>query len=297
VFAGVLGVIVPIALGMLVVLPFGYSLDRAVFVGIVLAATSVSISAQTLIELGRLRSREGLTLLGAAVVDDVLAVAVLSTFIAIVLGDGGGAGGLIWIIARMLLFLGGAFLLGMWLLPRLARWAERIPVSEGLTAMVIVSTLSFAWASEFVGGVAAITGAFVAGVALAGSSVKEEIEKGIHGLTYGLFVPVFLVNIGLTANVRLLSAGDLGLTLAICLIAVASKLVGSGLGARLGGMTWREALRVGTGMISRGEVGLIVAGVGVSSGVIDANLFTVFVVMILVTTLITPPLLRLAFSR
>jgi Kef-type K+ transport system membrane component KefB len=267
------------------------------FVGIVLAATSVSVSAQTLIELGRLRSREGLTLLGAAVVDDVLAVAVLSAFVAIALGGNGGALGLVWVIARMLLFLAAAFLAGMWLLPRAARWAERLPVSEGLTAMVLVSALGFAWASEYVGGVAGITGAFIAGVALAGSSVKEEVEKGIHAITYGLFVPVFLVNIGLMANARLLSPADLGLVAVVCLVAIISKLVGSGLGARLGGMSWVEATRVGTGMISRGEVGLIIAGVGVSSGVIGANVFTIVVVMVLVTTLVTPPLLRASFNR
>lgn len=297
VLSGVLGVIAPLGMGMLAVLPFGYSLERAVFVGIVLAATSVSISAQTLMELGRLRSREGLTLLAAAVVDDVLAVAVLSGFVAIALGANGAGLGLVWIIGRMVLYLAAAFLLGMWLLPRLARWAERLPVSEGLTAMVIVSTLGFAWASEFVGGVAAITGAFIAGVALAGSPVKEEVEKGIRGLTYGLFVPVFLVNIGLTANARLLSAEDVGLVVVLCLVAIVAKLVGCGLGARLGGMTWLESVRVGTGMISRGEVGLIVAGVGVTSGVIGSNVFTVVVVMVLVTTLVTPPLLRLTFSR
>jgi Kef-type K+ transport system membrane component KefB len=296
VLAGLLGVAVPVGLGTLALLPFGYPWERALFVGIVLAATSVSISAQTLMELGRLRSREGLTLLGAAVVDDVLAVAVLSAFIAIAVGGEGGPWGLVWIIARMLLFLAAAFLAGMWLLPRAARWAERLPVSEGLTSMVIVSTLAFAWASEFLGGVATITGAFIAGVALAGSSVKEEIEKGIHAITYGLFVPVFLVNIGLMANARLLSPADVGLVLVVCLVAIIAKLVGSGLGARLGGMNWQEATRVGTGMISRGEVGLIIAGAGVSSGVIDASVFTVIVVMVLITTLVTPPLLRATFN-
>jgi Kef-type K+ transport system membrane component KefB len=294
-FAGVLGVVVPIGLGLAVALPFGYEINQALFIGIVLAATSVSISAQTLIELGFLRSREGLILLGAAVVDDVLAIAILSAFVAIATGGGGGALSIVWIIIRMLLFLVGAFLLGRWLLPRMASWAERLPVSQGLMSFVVIAVLIFAWASEAIGGVAAITGAFIAGVALSNSHNKHEIETGIHTLTYALFVPVFLVGIGLTANARLLSPSDLGFALAISGVALVSKLIGAGAGAKLGGTTWAESLRIGVGMISRGEVGLIVAGVGVSSGVIEADVFTVVVIMVLVTTLATPPLLRLAF--
>ena len=297
IFAGILGVVVPVILGAAVALPFGYAGERAIFIGIVLSATSVSISAQTLMELGLIRSREGLTLLGATVVDDVLAIAVLSAFVAIVAGDGGSAWGLAWIILRMVLFLAGAYLLGSWLLPRLARWAQRLPVSEGLMSLVVVSVLGFAWASETVGGVAAITGAFLAGVALSQSSLKDEVERGMHTLTFALFVPVFLVGIGLTADTRSLSGSDVGLAAAICLAAVVSKLVGAGLGARAGGMTWRQALRLGAGMISRGEVGLIVATVGVAAGVIGEAVFTVVVVMVLVTTLATPPLLRLVFRE
>jgi Kef-type K+ transport system membrane component KefB len=160
-----------------------------------------------------------------------------------------------------------------------------------------VGVLTFAWASEALGGVAAITGAFVAGVALAASPLKHQIERGMHTLTYAFFVPIFLVGIGLTADARALSSSDLWLALVISLVAILSKVIGAGTGARLGGMNWREALRVGVGMASRGEVGLIVAAVGVATNVISANVFIVAVVMVLVTTLATPPLLRLAFRQ
>jgi Kef-type K+ transport system membrane component KefB len=106
-----------------------------------------------------------------------------------------------------------------------------------------------------------------------------------------------MVSIGLTANVRSLAGGDLGFTVILCIIAVVSKVVGAGAGAKGGGVTWREALRIGVGMISRGEVGLIVAGVGVSNGLDQAVVFTVTVVMVLVTTLLTPLLLRWAFAN
>jgi Kef-type K+ transport system membrane component KefB len=199
----------------------------------------------------------------------------------------------------MLLFLVAAFLLGIWLLPRAAGWvgSRPLPISEALMSLVVLSILGFAWMSEVVGGVAAITGAFIAGVALSTSSWKEEIERGIHILAYALFVPVFLVSIGLAVDVRLLSAADFGLAAAVTVVAILSKLLGAGFGARLGGMAQREAVRVGVGMISRGEVGLIVATVGLNAGIIDADGFTIIMLMVLVTTLVTPPLLRVVFRE
>ncbi len=299
VWTGVLGVVSPLVLGTLALLPFGLDPQRAIFLGIVMAATSVSISAQTLIELRRLRSPEGLTLLGAAVVDDVLAIAILSAFTALALGGEGGVGGLVWIFVRMVLFLGGALVLGSWLLPRIVQWVEsrELAISEPVLSLVVVLVLTFAWASEFVGGVAAITGAFIVGVALARSSLKGKIERGMHVLAYAFFVPIFLVGIGLQADARSLSFGAVGITLWIVIVAFVTKLLGAGLGARLGGMANRSALRVGLGMISRGEVGLIVASVGVSNGLIDTSSFTSVVLMVLATTLATPPLLRWAFHE
>jgi Kef-type K+ transport system membrane component KefB len=295
VFVGVLGVLVPIFMGAGATLLFGRDSSQAIFIGIVLGATSVSISAQTLLELGFLRSKEGLTLLGAAVVDDVLAIAILSAFVAVELGGNGGALGLVWIAVRMFLFLAGAFLLGLTLLPRFVNWARWLPISQPIVSTVVVVTLLFAWASEALGGVAAITGAFIAGVGLSRSAVRDEIERGIRSLTYAFFVPIFLVGIGLNADVTALSTGDAGFAAVITVVAVVSKVLGAGLGARLGQMEWIEAGRIGVGMISRGEVGLIVAGVGTASGIIDTNVFTVVVVMVLLTTLVTPPVLRWTF--
>lgn len=295
--AGLLGVIAPLVLGTLTVLPFGYSLTQAVFLGIAMAATSVSISAQTLIELGRLRSREGLTMLGAAVFDDVLVIGVLAAFVALTAEGAPSVLGLIGVFARMALFLAGALTLGAWLLPRLVRWVEehRLPVSEPVISLVVIVILLFAWTSEYMGGVAAITGAFIAGVSLSASASRDKIERGIRIMAYAFFVPVFLVSIGLTADARSLTAEDAGLVIVVCLVAVVSKLVGAGGGAKLGGLGRREALRVGVGMISRGEVGLIVASVGVDAGIIGSAGITAAVLMVLVTTLVTPPLLRLVF--
>jgi Kef-type K+ transport system membrane component KefB len=295
ILAGVSGVIVPLALGGLVALPFGYTGQAAVFVGIILTATSVSISAQTLLELGKLRSREGLALLGAAVVDDVLVILLLSVFTAIA-GGGADPSAILTILLKMLAYLSVTTLLGFFVLPRLAEWVHGQPISEGLAALVLVTALLFAWSAEVVGGLAAITGAFIAGVGFGRSHLRDEIERDMHTITYAFLVPIFFVSIGLKTNARLLVGPDVLFALALLLIAVISKVIGCGLGARLGGFSRQESLRVGVGMISRGEVGLIVASVGVNAGLVETGLFSVATFIVLITTLITPLLLRLTFA-
>jgi Kef-type K+ transport system membrane component KefB len=291
--AGIIGVIVPLALGALVVLPFGYHGQAAFFVGMILTATSVSISAQTLLELGVLRSREGIALLGAAVVDDVLVILLLSLFVAVA-ASGAGGGAIVLVFVRMLLYLGLAIAAAL-LLPRLADWVDGQPISEGLAALVLVVTLAYAWTAEVGGGLAAITGAFIAGIGFGRSHLRATIGRSMHTITYGFLVPIFFVSIGLKTNVRLLTQAGLLLALVLVIVAVVSKVLGGGLGARLGSFTNRESLRVGVGMISRGEVGLIVASVGVSAGLIQTELFSIVTLIVLVTTLVTPPLLRQVF--
>ena len=293
---GVLGVVSPVLLGAGVALLFAYGLPTALFIGIILSATSVSISAQTLLELGRLRSREGIAMLGAAVVDDVLVIIVLSLFVAVAKGAG-GTGAVAVIVLRLLLFAAVAAPLGAWLLPRAARWVARLPISAGLLAFAMVTMLLYAWAAEYLGGVALITGAFLAGLLLGRTEFRHQLEEGFHTLAYAFFVPLFFVSIGLQANARALGRNEMAFALAVSAVAIVSKLLGSGLGARLAGFANGPSLRLGIGMISRGEVGLIVASVGIAEGLIGANLFAVMVIMVLATTLVTPPLLRAAFAR
>lgn len=292
---GACGVISPLIMGSLAALSFGYRGRVAVFVGIILTATSVSISAQTLLELGRLRSREGTALLGAAVIDDILVILLLSLFLALV-GGGASPGVVLIVVLKMVAYLVVASLLGLFLLPRLARWIHGQPVSAGLTAMVLVTALLFAWSAEVLGGLAAITGAFIAGVAYGRSHLRDEIEREMHTITYAFLVPIFFVSIGLRTDARLLAGPAALFAVALVLVAIASKIVGCGLGARAAGFSWAEALRVGGGMMSRGEVGLIVATLGVDSGLVGTELFSVVTVIVLATTLVTPPFLRLTFA-
>jgi Kef-type K+ transport system membrane component KefB len=292
---GALGVAVPLLMGWLVATP-AYSGNGAFFIGIILTATSVSISAQTLLELGVLRTREGIALLGAAVIDDILVIVLLSVFLALT-GGALGFGAVLMVIVNMLLYLTLAGAIGWFVLPVLTRWVDRQPISEGLAALVLVSALLFAWAAEVVGGLAAITGAFIAGVGLSRSPLRDKIEAKMHTLTYAFLVPIFFVSIGLEANARELTSDVLPFLIALFVVAVVSKIIGAGLGARLSGFTHAESLRVGIGMISRGEVGLIVASIGVRDGLIGEEVFSAVVILVLLTTLVTPILLRLTFPR
>jgi Kef-type K+ transport system membrane component KefB len=160
--------------------------------------------------------------------------------------------------------------------------------------VVLFITLVFAWSAEVMGGLAAITGAFIAGVGLGRSHLRDKIESKLRIITYGFLVPIFFVSIGLEANLRAITGPLLPFLIACSLHAV--EAIGAGLGASVR-MNKAESLRVGTGMISRGEVGLIVAGIGVREAIISSEVFTVVVVLVLLTTLVTPLLLRGAFPR
>ena len=295
-FAGLMGVFWPVLLGWGVGLFFGLDQSASIFLGLTLGATSVSISAQTLIELKALRSRVGLSLLGAAVFDDILIILLLSVFLALQ-GGGGSTSDILLIIIRMILFLALSVMFGLWALPWIIRRISKLPVSQGLLTISLVIMLAYGIASEYFGGMAAITGAFLAGLMLARTPEKERIELGMHALAYGLFVPIFFVNIGLSIDLREFQLQALFFTVVIILVAVAGKWLGSGWGARLGGLSQHESIQLGAGMISRGEVGLIVASVGVYDNLVSAEEFSAIVVMVLVTTLITPPILRALFSQ
>jgi len=295
--AGVMGVLAPVVLTVCVATGLGYGPTQSVFFGLVLAATSVSISVQTLIELGVLRSREGIAMLGAAVVDDVISLLLLSVFTALVVNSGGSPLGVLGTILRMLLFLGVGLLVAVRLLPRMSAGLSKLPVSQPVVTGAVLAMLVFAWTAEELGGLAAITGAFLAGLGMSRSAQNDTIRRGTHVLAYSFFVPIFLVSIGLRADVGELTTAGAVLILSLIAVAVISKVLGAGAGARLGGLTRNESLRLGVGMISRGEVGLIIADVGLTMALISTELFTDIVLVVLASTLLAPPLLKLAYRR
>ena len=292
------GVVLPLVGGAATAVAFGFPLFwEGIFIGTILTATSVSISAQTLIELGALRTREGSTILGAAVIDDVIGIIVLSLVVA---AAGASAAGMdlaqiALLAARITVFFAIGIAAGRWMTP-LLRWASGLPVSQAILATVLVVAFAYSWAAEYVGAVAAITGSYLAGLLIAQTPFKRQVDDGVHPLTYSMFVPIFFVNIGLQANGRELgSSGWFAVTLIA--VAIVTKAAGCGLFARLSGFSTKESIRVGAGMISRGEVGLIVAGYGLTHQIIGRDVFSAAVVMVLATTMVTPPLLRLTFPK
>jgi Kef-type K+ transport system membrane component KefB len=296
VWAGILGFALAVALGFVLATALSYEADQALFIGLVLAPTSISIAAQTLTELGVLRSRVGVTLLGAAAVDDSLGVLGLSLFFAFLGGDGvGGLTSAALVLVRMILFLVVASAAGLLLIPRLCKFIETLPISQGLIAFAFTTMLLYAWVAEVLGSMAMIIGAFMAGLFFARSPLKERIERQISPLTYGVFVPIFFVSVGLSADVRQLSSECLALLMVMCIAVIVSRLLASALAGRAAGWPGREAIQLGVGMIPRGEVTLIVATIGMIEGLIGREVFSTAVGMVIVTTLLTPPLLRGTF--
>lgn len=293
---GILGVIFPIILGWGVGLIFNFDQEHAIYLGMTLAATSVSISAQTLMELKKIRTRVGLGLLGAAIFDDVLVILILSAFLALA-GGGSNIGTVILLFLRMVAFLALSTLFGLWVLPKIVHRVSPLPISQGVLTLALIVTLVYGFAALVLGSMAAITGAFLAGLMFSRSPEKEPLERGISALAYGFFVPIFFVNIGLTVNVRQVDLQVFWMIILVSLAAIIGKLLGGGLGARLAGYTTHESVQVGAGMVSRGEVGLILASVGLNEGLVDSDLFTVIVAMVIITTLITPPMLRFLFKE
>ena len=297
VLVGTMGVLLPVVMGYGLGRALSMAVVPAIFIGLILAATSVSISAQTLMELKILRSRVGVTLLGAAVFDDILVVLGLSILVALTDSVTGGLASVGLLILRMWSYLIVASVFGLWLLPKMSQRVDRLPISQGLVAFSFVTILLYAWAAEVWGNMAAITGAFLAGVLLARSPLRERIQSGISTLAYSIFVPIFFTNIGLSANTGELTVASIGLVLAMIGVAILSKVLGAGFGARLGGFSNRAAIQLGVGMMSRGEVGLIVASFGIAKGIISAQVFSAMVGVVIATTLLTPPVLRAMFAR
>lgn len=295
-YAGTLGVVFPVLFGYLIGHYSHLDNDAALFLGLTLGATSVSISAQTLMELKQLRSRAGLGLLGAAVVDDVLVILLLSIVLAVLSGAGGFVQ-IILVFVKMIAYLGLSAAFGYYLLPKISAAVRQLSISKGVMALALVIMFVYGLAAELLGGMAAITGTFLAGLMFSRTREKQLVETDIHAIAYGLFVPIFFITIGLQINIHDLETGDLLLLLIIILAAIFGKFIGAGLGAYFGGYSKKESVQLGVGMISRGEVGLIVAQVGVSAGLLAEKAFALIVGMVLATTIITPILLKLAFKE
>jgi Kef-type K+ transport system membrane component KefB len=290
-------VFVPVVAGYATAVAFGLSSTEAIFIGLALSATSVSISAQTLMELNVLRSRVGLALLGSAVFDDILVILLLSLASIFAIGASSGADSVAIILVRMVGYLLGAGVLGYLFIPRLANLVNRLQIYQGLVAFSLVIVLLFAWSAEVIGGIAGITGAFIVGLLLAQTPYKSAIEQGVTAIAYGFLVPIFFVNIGLGVDLAAISGSAWIFAIVLTIVAIVSKILGCGVGGRLGGLNNKESLQLGIGMVSRGEVGLIVAAFALAQRAISQETFSITVFMVIIATLVTPPMLRAVFRQ
>ncbi|MEB3749352.1 cation:proton antiporter [Geobacillus sp. FSL W8-0032] len=288
---GVLGIAVPLLAGYAAGAALGMETGAALFLGLLLSATSVSISVQALKEMGRLQSKEGSAILGAAVIDDVLVVIALAFLLSLTGGDVDlGA-----VVLKKVVFFTVAVLLAWKAVPLILRWFAPLRVTEAVVSAGLIICFAFAWFAEATG-VAAIIGAYIAGLGASFTDYREEVLDKAETIGYALFVPVFFTSIGVAADFSGVWQ-HWPLIFGWSVLAVLTKLVGAALGAKWAGFSWGSSLAVGAGMVSRGEVALIIAGIGLEAGLLDDELFAVMIIVVLVTTIVTPPLLKAIFSR
>ncbi len=291
---GVLGVVFPFIAGYFIAIAWGGTFVEAMFIGAALVATSVGITARVLAGLGLLERETSRIILGAAVIDDILGLIILSIVSAVGSGNVSVAS-LLKTAALAILFTVIVGLFGSKLITRLSPRIQKLYLSKPFFNIGLILCLGLSLASMYFG-VAAIIGAFLAGMALA--EATEENHK-MHHLTSGVtefLVPFFLVNIGMQLDLSVFREGSaVALALIITISAVITKFIGGGLGAW--GMTRREMAQVGVGMIPRGEVGIVVAQIGLGLAVIDKQFFAAVLFMAVATTLIAPPLIKLCFAE
>ncbi|HGH7179457.1 cation:proton antiporter [Bacillus luti] len=285
------GIVLPFVGGYVSGLVMGMEQGNAVFLGLLLCATSVSISVQTLRDLGKMKTRESTTMLGAAVFDDILVVILLAFAMSFLGTDDVN---LTMVILKKVVFFASIILIGWKGVPAIMRWLSPLRVSESIVSAALIICFSFAYFGELLG-IAGIIGAFAAGIAISQTNYKHEVEKKVEPIAYAMFVPVFFVSIGM--NITFDGIGNqIGFILALTVIAVLTKLIGCGFGARMTGFDAKSSAIIGAGMVSRGEVALIIAGTGLSSGLLAQDYFTAIVIVVILTTMITPPMLKYTFG-
>ncbi|MBT2696654.1 cation:proton antiporter [Bacillus sp. ISL-40] len=290
-YVGLGGIIVPLVLGYFVGLMLNLTSVQSWFLGLLLSATSVSISVQALKEMGQLKTREGTTILGAAVIDDVVVVIAL----AFLMSFAGGDVNLTVVILKKFLFFAGAIIVGWKIVPLFMKRFAILKVTETVVSSALIICFIFAYLAEYTG-VAAIIGAYIAGVAISLTDFKHEVFEKIETISYSIFVPVFFTSIGVTAHFAGVKE-NLTLIVVLSILAILTKLIGASIGAKAARFSWNSSLVIGAAMVSRGEVALIIAAIGLESKLLSQEMFAVIVVVVLVTTIVTPPMMKLFFNK
>lgn len=296
------GIIVPLIFGAGVTYAFTGNFSESIFVGVILTATSVAISVQTLNELGCLNSRAGINIIGAAIIDDILGIIILSVAIMLIApssGDAAGAMGLVYIVAKILIFLaisGIALKFLPKIIEKIMATGNKERKTETLIVLTAGITIIFSIFVEEALGIAAITGAYVAGLVIAMTNQRHTFDEKFSSVSTYLVSPIFFSSIGLSIDIKTLGADLILPIIFISIAAILGKVIGCGVCARMYGLEKRESLQIGVGMISRGEVAIITASLGLSKGIITNEIYPMLLVVIIVSTVVTPLLLKVVFS-
>ncbi|MEJ9210382.1 cation:proton antiporter [Bacillus smithii] len=284
------GILVPLVGGYFLGEAMGFSSEQSWFMGLLLSATSVSISVQALKEMDRLKSPEGTAILGAAVLDDILVMIALAFFMSMI---GGEVHFGTMLLTKGLFFAGATFAAWKvvpWILEKLAL----LKVDQSVLSAALIICFLYAYLADW-SGVSAIIGAYMAGVAISVTEFKHEIFEKTETISYSLFVPVFFTSVGVAAHFHGIGE-SFWLLVILSILAVFTKLIGASWGAKAAGFSWASSLGIGAAMVSRGEVALILANIGLEHQLVSQELFTVLVVVVLITTIATPPMMKWFFT-
>lgn len=294
------GVFVPLVGGTLLYMGFygtapwgSEKFFTAVFIGVIMTATSVSITVQALKELGRLKGRVGTTILSAAIIDDVIGIVVLTFVIGFKNPDSNPGK----VVLNTVLFFVVAIAVGFILYKIFRKLDDRYPHTRRIPIMGLALCFAFAYIAETYFGIADITGAYVAGIILCSIRDSSYIDEKMEISSYMIFGPVFFASIGLKTNIDSLDGKILLFSLGFVLVALITKIIGCGLMARICRFSTADSLKIGVGMMTRGEVALIVAQKGLSVGVLSPVYFTSVILLIIVSSVLTPIVLKLLYSK
>ena len=283
VMVAILGIVLPVGFTMLIGQLFAFSWKEAFFLGLVLAATSVSISVEVLRELNVLSSKEGATILGASVVDDIVVVIILSVAVGMIGASTGGnteVSFIVKLIEQGLFFI-GIFFLVRFIAPYLLRLSQKMNIGSSVIIMSLIICLGMAYLADLVG-LSSVVGAFFAGIAVGQTDAKTEIDFNIEAIGYAVFIPVFFASIGLSVTFNTLGK-DLPFILVMTIMAILTKLLGGAWGAKMVGFSNTSSLM---------EMALIIAQIGYQSKLLSEAYYTSMIVVIILTTLVAPFLLK-----
>ncbi len=294
------GVFIPLVGGSLLYMGF-YGMSpwgsdefyKAVFIGVIMTATSVSITVQALKELGKLKGEIGTTILSAAIIDDVIGIIVLTFVIGFKNPDSNPG----MVVVNTLLFFAFALVFGFISYKIAKRIDNRYPHTRRIPIISLAMCFAFSYIAEVYFGIADITGAYVAGIILCSIKDSEYIEEKIDINSYMLFGPIFFASIGLKTDISSVDGGILLFAVAFIVVALLTKIIGCGLMSRLCGFKGYDAIKIGVGMMTRGEVALIVSQKGLAVGMLSSEYFTAVILLIIVSSISTPIILKMLYAK